>query len=259
MSASPNNVDRAAPKQRPDGPVVMRPKWRELLFAHWDFTPEIVQSLLPPGLEIDTFEGRAYVGLVPFRMENVRLNWAPSLGQLSRSWEDFAELNVRTYVVCEGVPGVWFFSLDAASALATLAARAWFNLPYFKARMKTWSRRDGSIGYWSKRLWPAPLPAICSASYRPTGETFAAAPDSLEDFLVERYVLYSARGEKLFRGRVHHSPYPLQRVEDFQLRESCLAAAGLERPSRAPHLLYSPGVDVEVWPLERAQKPEPRA
>ena len=252
MTASPNNVDRQAPRQRPDGPVVMRPRWRELLFAHWDFAPETVQSLLPPGLEVDAFEGRAYVGLVPFRMENVRPNWVPKLGRLSRSWEDFPEFNVRTYVVCNGVPGVWFFSLDAKSAMATLAARSWFSLPYFKARMRTRVGRDGAIDYWSKRLWPAPLPALCSASYRPVGETFGAAPDSLEDFLVERYVLFSARGGNLWRGRVHHSPYPLQRVEEFKLRESCFAAAELERPAGEPHLSYSPGVDVEVWPLERA-------
>ncbi len=229
----------------------MRPNWRELLFLHWDFAPQTVQNLLPAGLSVDTFENRAYVGLVPFRMEAVRPNWVPNLGRLGRFYDTFAELNVRTYVVRDGVPGVWFFSLDAASALATLAARAWFRLPYFKARMSSHIGRDGATRYWSKRLWPAPLPAICSATYRATGEVFHARPNTLEDFLAERYVLYSQRGPQLYRGRVHHAPYPLQNAELLHLRESCLAAAGYARPQNAPHVLYSAGVDVEVWPLER--------
>ena len=251
MSTS-NFINRDAPRQRPDGPVVMRPNWRELLFLHWDFAPEWVQGLLPDGLQVDTFDGRAYVGLVPFRMEAVRPNWTPNLGRFGRFYDTFAELNVRTYVVCDGVPGVWFFSLDAASALATIAARLWFGLPYFKARMSSHVARDGTIRYWSKRLWPAPLPAICSATYRPQGAVFHAQSGTLEEFLVERYVLYSARRGCLFRGRVHHAPYPLQNAQLFNLRENCLAAAGLARPDVAPHILYSPGVDVEVWPLEKA-------
>ena len=225
----------------------MRPHWRELLFLHWDFAPERVQSLLPDGLTVDTFEGRAYVGLVPFRMEQVRPSWVPNLGRAGRFYDTFAELNVRTYVVHRGVPGVWFHSLDAASALATIAARVWFNLPYFKARIRSRTARDGTTRYWSKRLWPAPLPALCSATYRPNGEVFTAEPDTLEDFLVERYVLYSARGSKLFRGRVHHAPYPLQRAQLLNLRENCFQAAGFERPDSAPHILYSAGVNVEVW------------
>ena len=230
----------------------MRPNWRQLLFLHWNFEPQIVQSLLPDGLQIDTFDGRAYVGLVPFHMENVRPNWAPNLGKFGRFYDTFAELNVRTYVVRNGVPGVWFFSLDAASTLATIAARAWFGLPYFKARMRSHVARDGAISYRSKRLWPAPKPAVCSAKYRPAGELFRAQPNTLEDFLVERYVLYSARRGCIERGRVHHAPYPLQRAQLLNLRENCVAAAGFTRPNQAPHVLYSPGVDVEVWPLELA-------
>ena len=232
----------------------MRPNWRELLFLHWAFEPQTVQDLLPDGLQIDTFKNRAYVGLVPFQMEAVRPNWVPNLGRVGRFYDTFAELNVRTYVVRDGVPGVWFFSLDAASALATIAARAWFGLPYFKARMRSHVGADGAISYWSQRLWPSPPPAICSAKFRPHGAIFQAQTGTLEDFLVERYVLYSARRGCIARGRVHHAPYPLQNAELLKLRESCLGAAGLARPDEAPHILYSPGVDVSVWPLERAEK-----
>ena len=228
----------------------MRPKWRHLLFLHWDFAPEAVQKLLPAGLEVDTFEGRAYVGLVPFVMEEVRPRFVPNLGKFGHFYEDFAELNVRTYVTRNDVRGVWFFSLDAASSLAVLTARAWFHLPYFKARMRFWRDQSGAFRYFSKRLWPAPTPALCSVKYRALGEAKPAEEGSLEQFLVERYVLYSLKGRKLFSGRVHHAPYEIQGAEVADLRESCLAAAGFLRPQRAPHAIYARGVDVEVWPLE---------
>ncbi len=234
---------------RPDGPVVMRPQWRDLLFLHWEFEPELVRRLLPDGLELDLFENRAFVGLVPFVMKNVRPHFVPDLGRFGYFYTRFPELNVRTYVVRDGVPGVWFFSLDAASSLAVLTARAWFRLPYFKARMRMTRSRRG-FDFWSKRLWPSPLPAMCRARFRPFGELKTAEPDSLEEFLVERYVLYSQRGNQLFRGRVFHEPYRIQEAKLLSLRETNLHAAGFARPQNAPHILFSRGVDVEVWGIE---------
>ena len=230
--------------------VVMRPKWRHLLFLHWDFDPEIVQKLLPAGLQIDTFQNRAYVGLVPFVMEEVRPHFLPDLGKFGEFYENFAELNVRTYVLRDGVPGVWFFSLDAASSLAVLAARIWFRLPYFKARMRFSRDRRGDFRFGSKRLWPRPKPALCSVKYRVLGAAQPAFSGSLDEFLVERCVLYSQKNGAWFGGRVLHTPYQLQSVQLEILRENCVAATGISRPDRAPHALYSRGVDVEVLPLE---------
>lgn len=243
----PNCVSRF----RPDGPVVMRPKWRNLLFLHWEFAPEVVQNLLPAGLQLDLFENRAFVGLVPFSMENVRPHFVPDLGRFSHFYTRFPELNVRTYVLRDGVPGVWFFSLDAASAFAVLAARNWFRLPYFKARMRMRQTRRRGFDFWSKRLWPAPLPALCRTRFQPVGEAKPAQPGSLDEFLVERYVLYSKQGSQVFRGRVFHEPYQVQNARLLSLRESNLRAAGFERPATEPHILFSPGVDVEVWGLEK--------
>lgn len=240
------------PPIRPSGPVVMRPSWQHLLFLHWDFAPEDVQRLLPDGLEVDTFDGRAYIGLVPFVMRDLRPRWVPNIGRAGAFFQDFAECNVRTYVTCGGKPGVWFFSLDAASLLATVTARAWFSLPYFKARMRFWRTRDGLYNYWSKRLWPDPKPAICSARYRVSDDANAAKSGSLDEWLVERYTLYSLKNGTLWSGRVHHEPYQVQTAHVATLRESCLQAAGFTRPSRAPHALYCRGVDVEIWDLEAA-------
>ncbi len=186
---------------RPEGPVVMRPKWNNLLFLHWEMAPELIAPMLPVGLELDLFAGRAYVGLVPFQMANVCPRFVPDLGRFSHFYTRFPELNVRTYVVRDGVPGVWFFSLDAASSLAVVFARMWFKLPYFKARMRMRQTQDG-FDFWSKRLWPFPSRASCRVRFEPKGEALPARPGSLDEFLVERYVLYSKRGEQLFRGRV---------------------------------------------------------
>jgi len=116
----------------------MRQKWHDLLFMHWRIPPQTLRPLIPPALDLDIFEGSAWLGIVPFRMTGVRLRATPSIPGLSA----FPELNVRTYIVAGGKPGVWFFSLDAASALAVATARAWFHLPYFRARMSLTARGD---------------------------------------------------------------------------------------------------------------------
>ena len=233
----------------------MRPKWRDLLFLHWDFAPHEIQNRLPEGLEVETFENRAYLGLVPFEMRDVRPFWAPNLGRLGAWYDQFPELNVRTYVR-RAMPdgswrsGVWFFSLDAQSLAAVCAARAWFGLPYFKARMR-FRRRENRFDFFSNRLWPAPKNAICRAKWRSETAVFRAQPGSLEAFLVERYTLFSWRNDQFFAGEVAHEPYVLQNAKIEFLQESCLRAAGFSRPEKPPHVLFSRGVDVEVFGLER--------
>jgi uncharacterized protein YqjF (DUF2071 family) len=230
--------------------VVMRPIWHHLLFLHWAMPAEILQPLLPPQLEIDTFDGIAYVGLVPFTMRNVRPNWLPApLAHLS---ENFHETNVRTYVRFRGEdPGVWFWSLDAADLPATIAARLWFKLPYFWSSLQLQLEND-TIKYFGQRLWPGPKPAEYGIECRTDSEVFVAQPGTIEHFLVERYRLYSRRGNTLYSGRVQHVPYPLQRAKVLSLRENVVQAAGITRPTTEPLVLYSRGVDVEVFPLQRA-------
>src|SRR5258707_3933853 len=130
----------------PDGPWVMAQSWHDLLFAHWRMDAAVLRAQIPRALEIDTFEGQAWIAVVPFRMSGVRPRLAPAIPGLSA----FPELNVRTYVTAEGKPGVWFFSLDAANAIAVAAARATFHLPYFLARMSC-EERGGWIRYERER------------------------------------------------------------------------------------------------------------
>lgn len=228
---------------------VMYQKWLDLLFLHWEFSPEVIQSTLPPGLYVDTFEDKAYLGVVPFFMRDVRPRFFPSVAGVS----NFQELNVRTYVHdSHGTPGVWFYSLDANQYLAVKAARFFFNLPYFYAKMAAeFNPANHEVSYSSyRRGTDAGLKTFFR--YRPTSETSSASPGSLEFFLVERYLLfaYSAKG-KLYSGRVWHSPYQLAEVEVSRLDENVLLLDGFSKPAADPvHRIMSPGVEVDIFGLE---------
>jgi hypothetical protein len=251
MKAPVPEIDRLSPTRRPDERPVMYQRWRHLLFLHWALPPEVMAPLLPPGLTLDTFEGKAWVGLVPFTMRGVRPRGLPAVGFLS----DFHETNVRTYVHFQGKdPGVWFFSLEAANAIAVRLARTWFKLPYQYARMELSRGGEGEpIAYRSERLWPGPTPATCAVRCTPRGPAAPSAPGTLQHFLVERYFLYSTARGSLFRGQVHHPPYQVRGAGVEGLDESLLAAAGIPRPAEPPLALFSEGVDVDVFRLQRVQ------
>lgn len=221
--------------------------WSEVLFAHWPIPPESLAGRIPPGLELETFDGSAWIGVVPFMMRGVRARCAPPLPGLSV----FPELNVRTYVSARGKPGVWFFSLDAASRICVRAARATFRLPYFDAEMR--ARRDGEwIEYASLRTHRGARPARFAGRYRPIGERLDAAPESLERWLTERYCLYAVdRAGRVLRGEIDHAPWPLRRAEAEISINAMLEQIGLAPPSSPPRLLYSDGVDVRAWWVRR--------
>lgn len=238
-------IDRIAPTVRPAGRPAGFQRWQHLAFLHWEIDPAEAQASLPEGLTLDTFEEKAWVGVVPFTMRDVSPWWSPSVPGVS----NFHELNVRTYCVRDGIPGVWFYSLDAASSLAVTLARAGWGLPYHRARMRL--ALDGAtVSYESERRWPGPTPARLSASYTIGAPLRRAAPGTFEHFLLERYVLYAVRGGRLLRGRVHHEPYPFCDLPPVEVEETMTAAAGLRRRGGAPIAHYSPGVDVDVYALE---------
>ena len=249
-------IDRIAPAQRPKGRrVVMYQSWRSLLFLHWEFPPEVIQPLLPKGLELDVFQGRAFVGLVPFTMRAVRPAGLPALAWLS----NFHETNVRTYVHVEGRdPGVWFFSLEAANPLAVALARAWFSLPYYFAKMSLHEEPDadslgGVVKYHSERRLAGASPSPATSSIAARVLPVPAAPvvvGTLDSFLIERYLLYTVRRGRLQRGQVHHSPYSVQAAELLACEESLLASAGISRPVETPIAHYCGGVDVEIFSIQ---------
>lgn len=226
----------------------MTMSWLDLLFAHWSFAPKQVQALLPDGLELDTHAGRAWVGIVPFRMANVGprgLNWLPGVSA-------FPELNVRTYVIRDGKPGVWFFSLDAASTLAVYTARAAFHLPYFRAAMSCESR-EGWIEYQSERTHRGAPAGVFEGRYRPVGPAYRTGPGTLEHWLTERYCLYAAdRHQRIWRGEIHHLQWPLRAAEAEIHRCTVSDGWGLPLPGEAPVLHFAERLDVLGWLPERA-------
>jgi uncharacterized protein YqjF (DUF2071 family) len=231
----------------PERPWIMAQSWHDLLFAHWPVSAAALRPHIPEGLEIDTFDGNAWIGIVPFRMTGVRLRGTPALPWLS----DFPELNVRTYVTAQQKPGVWFFSLDAANALAVAGARATFHLPYFRARMRC-EERGGWIQYQSERTHKNAPAAQLAGTYRPVGEIFHARADTLEHFLTERYCLYAAdlRG-RVLRGEIHHPPWALQAAEAELSRNSMADAAGVKLPSKEPLLHFARRQDMVAWAPQR--------
>lgn len=227
----------------------MHQTWQRLLFLHWRMESAVLQKRLPPGLFLDTFDGAAWVGIVPFFMRNVRIRGLPPIPTTVH----FLELNLRTYVHdAAGLPGVWFFSLDAASRLAVWGARCWFGLPYHAAAMSaTVEEATGRVDYHSRRRG-TPADAASHFTYAPAGKLREAAPDSLEFFLIERYVLFAPRrGGRVAVGRVHHPPYQFADAEVSAWDDHLLMLSGLERLLRPPdHAVVSPGVSVEVFGLE---------
>ncbi len=221
----------------------MAQSWHDLLFAHWPLNAALLRPHVPAALEIDTFAGQAWMAVVPFRMSGVRLRATPTLPWISA----FPELNVRTYVVAGGKPGVWFFSLDARNSVAVAIARAWFYLPYFRARMKC-EDRDGWIRYASERTHHSAARAVLQAKYRPVGEVFEPQPGTLEYFLIERYCLYAAAPrDRVVRGEIHHQPWPVQLAEAEFQQNSMTEAASFGLPPSAPLLHFVRRQDVVVW------------
>jgi uncharacterized protein len=249
----PTPSDRLAVRERPTSKAaLMYQNWRNLLFLHWEYGVEAIQRTLPEGLRVDTFGGKAYIGVVPFFMQDVHPRFFPTIPGLS----DFQELNVRTYVYDDrGIPGIWFYSLDANQWLAVQAARMLFYLPYFYAKMqRELNSETGEISYFSRRSGVEPS-LRTHFRYRPVLRyaTERAEPETLEFFLVERYVLfaYSDSSKRLFSARVHHDPYPLVKVEADHSDKNMFSLDGLATPTGSyDHAIMSPGVDVEVFGLE---------
>jgi uncharacterized protein len=228
----------------PDARWVMAQSWVDLLFCHWPVDEAQLRPHVPASLPLDRFDGRAWLSITPFEVQGTRPRGALAPPVLSR----FPELNVRTYVVREGRPGIWFFSLDAASALAVAAARGLYRLPYLRARMRI-ARDGGWIDYRSERSDPRGEPARFDARYRATGGVRHAEPGSLEAWLVERYRLYTVdEAGRVFVGDIHHRPWTLQDAV-LDLRANTMTAPHGIALDAAPLVQFARRQDVVFWPL----------
>ena len=229
----------------PDEPWIMTQTWHDLLFAHWAVDVEMLRAKVPRALELDLFEGRAYVGVVPFHMTNVAPRGVPALPWVSA----FPELNVRTYVHVGEKPGVYFFSLDAGNPLAVGAARALFHLPYYTADMSV-DVSPNRVKYESRRR-SDPI-ASFRGEYEPIGPGRPPQPGSLDHFLTERYCLYAIDSSSdVHRLEIHHPPWPLQPAEALFTENDMAEAAGLRLPAAAPLLHFVKRQDMVAWAMHR--------
>lgn len=220
--------------------------WHDLLFAHWPVHVSDLRPLVPNLLALDTYEREAWVGIVPFRMSNVVPRGLPTIKRLSA----FPEMNVRTYVTLGGIPGVYFFSLDAANRLAVVLARRLFHLPYYDAIMRC-ERSGDTVRYRSHRIHRSVGEADFAGHYRAVGPVSPAPPGSLVHWFTERYCLYSVFRGRVYRAGIHHRQWALQPGE---LEISCNTVArahNIRLPDTAPALHYSDRQEVLIWPLRR--------
>jgi uncharacterized protein len=242
-----SSASREAARERPGGQPLMHHTWKDLLFLHWAFDPDGLRRLVPAPLEIDTFDGQAYVGITPFDMRNVRPNFLPPVPWLS----DFHEINCRTYVTLDGEPGVWFFSLDTDSSLTVLGARTIYALPYYHSEMSA-ERRGPHHVFNSKRSDGS---AMFGARWSVAEDTLPrrAGQGSLEHFLVERYCLFTWHLNEIYRCRIHHEPWQLSPASVEWYATTLFEAAGLPTPTVEPIVHFGNTVNVEVWPIEKAR------
>lgn len=231
----------------------MHQSWGKLLFMHWEVPVDSLRPLIPEPLEIDTFKNKAYVAITPFTMWNVRPVFAPAIPYLSA----FHELNMRTYVHLGEESGVWFFSLDANSALGVWGARLFYHLPYFYAQIEL--KEDGNdIDYRLRRS--AEVCARFKAHWTVEDEEpFHAIPGSMEFFLVERYCLFTKHNEQIYRCRINHEAWPLRYAKIDSFDTDLFAANGLPAPTGEPMLHSAGPVHVEIWPIESVLAAEPVA
>ena len=239
------------PRPLPSGRWALTQRWNDLLFAHWPVAASSLAPLLPEGLQVDTFQGSGWLGVLPFWMDRIKIRGVPPIPGA----RTFPELCLRTYVREEdtGVPGVYFFSLDASNLLAVGVGQAFYHLPFHWAEMRLKQRSDREFSFYSRRLL-ASHPVVFSARYRGMGPTRKLAENrsgTLEYFLMERNCLFARnRAGQTIRANIHHVPWPLEEAEAEIERNDLAEAIGIELPDQKPVLYYSRRLAVYVWPAE---------
>ena len=243
------------PRPLPSGRWLMTQRWNDLLFAHWPVAEAQIAPMLPEGLQVDTFQGSAWLGVVPFWLDRIKIRGIPSVPGV----RSFPDLNLRTYVREEqsGTPGLYFFSLDASNLLAVGVARSVFHLPYHWAEMRLEQRSEREFSFYSRRRFSAE-PVLFKARYRGLGPTHKLAlsrSGTLQHFFSERHCLFSRNREgQAIRSNLHHVPWPLEEAEAEIERNDLASAIGIRLPDQEPVLHYSRRLAVYIWP-EKLVKP----
>ena len=239
------------PRPLPAGRWAMTQRWNDLLFAHWPIPVAQMAALLPDWLEVDTFQGSAWLGVVPFWLDRIKIRGVPPIPG-ARS---FPDLNLRTYVRDQftGTPGVYCFSLDASNLLAVAVARSYYHLPYYWSNMQLEQRSEREFAFYSRRRF-SNREVVFNARYRGLGPSTRLAENrsgTLEHFVAERTCLFSTdRTGQLVRANLHYVPWPLEDAEAEIERNDLATSIGLTLPNTDPILHYSRRLAVYIWPRE---------
>ncbi|WP_409301063.1 YqjF family protein [Peribacillus sp. SCS-155] len=212
----------------PKSPWILTQVWNDLLFMHWPVKVEDIRKLVPDSLEIDTFKGEAWVSIIPFYVTGMRARYLPPIPMLNQ----YTELNVRTYVRYQGIPGIYFFSLDADHPLAVLGAKLSTGLPYRQARMK-YNKNNNQINFYSNRIKNNKM---IDVNYYPESGPTNPLPGTLDNWLLERYCMYSFIGENMFRGDIHHDKWAVASVQASVSRNTMFEL--LEGNQNSPPLMH---------------------
>lgn len=232
----------------PDKPWIMHQTWNDLLFAHWPVPIKTLRALLPAHIPIDTFDGTAWISVVPFHMTGVTPRGIPPLPYFSA----FPEINLRTYVTLQDKPGVYFFSLDAYNRFAVETARSVFHLPYLYAYIQVEHRPNDTIYYQCSRKDKRAQQGEFTGEYRPSSEIPLKTPGSLAYWLTERYCLYCTdRHGNVYRGEIDHDPWPIQSAEASIRMNTLPSSFGIVLPETAPLLHFAKKINVKFWSLEK--------
>lgn len=235
-----SSIDRLAMRGRPSGLPVVHQRWEHLLFLHWAADPQQLRPLIPSALDIDLFDGKAWIGITPFHLEDVRPTMLPAFPGMS----SFDELNVRTYVTHKGIPGIWFFSLDASKLMAVVAARMFFMLPYYKAEIR-FRREQSQFNFELQRKGPPE--ASFKARWQIGQRLRDPDIDSLAFFLMERYCYFAVDSTRIYETRIYHHPWILDEAVIQEFSSSMIRSLGLAEPVADPLLHFAGTQDVEVW------------
>lgn len=229
----------------PDEPWVTGLRWSDQLLAHWPVPAAALRPAVPEGLALDTRDGVAWLGIVPFEVSRARLRGTVPVPGFSR----FPEIDVRTYVIVGERPGIYYLSLDTTLWAVVGAARRKYRLPYNHARIGMRRRPGGQVSFSARRRRGQGPGAAFEASYGPVGGRLDFHPGSLERWLTERYCVYSVdeRG-RVLRGEIHHAPRPLH-VARAEIALNTMADPFGAPLDGSPLLHFSPRQEVVAWPF----------
>jgi uncharacterized protein len=231
--------------EKPDRPWIGEQTWDNVLFAHWPVPKQLLKPMIPEGLVIDTFDGDAFIGFIPFQISQMHLRNLPSIPGM----DAFPEANVRTYVIRNGRPGVYFLSLDVGHQLAARLARRFFHLAYYFAQIDV-RAEESRVHYQLQRMHPG-QPMSVDCTYGPTSEVFQSKLGSIESWLTDRYCLYTSYQGELYRGEIDHAPWPLQTAEAEFQTNGVFSLYGFPVPNVAPHLHFAKHQHTHIWTLEK--------